>query len=353
MSVPGKFTAVLKGQPTRTLSVDFNPVSLKLTVSNTLQDDKPNAEALQNVRKSTTKLEMELVFDNTETGADVRKEKTGKLKSMGRPPTAKSTAIPQVTFEWGSFSFTGVIENLLETIDFFSVDGVPLRASVQLTMHSLALDAIKAAPKSDDAPAVSPPPALGKGATDTASRAGNAAAGRAVAAANGLETMRFTAGAGLAVGGGVALGGPVGFSAGASASASAGISAGAGFSAGASAGAGVSAGASASAGFSGGAGFSAGASAGASFGASTSAGVSASAGAFAGLGASKTFSAAGVAAAAGLSPDLLRPPVATFGVSANAGASFDLTGKVVASQSTGLQADVGVPRGAVATLRVI
>ncbi len=325
----GKFTARLKGYQDKSLIVDFNPASLKLTITNTLQDDKPGGEALQNVRKSATKLEMELVFDTTETGADVRNGKTVLLKKMGRPPTTKGTAIPQVTFEWGAFSFTGVIESMQETLDFFSAEGVPLRSTVQLTMQSLALDAITPPPKQEDpkpSPAVAQPPPAGLGTTKTATQAGNSGAGRLLAAANALESMRFTDGAGLAVDDTIPLGGPVGFST--SLSAGADMSVGAGFSAGA------------------------GGSAGASFGASASAGVSASAGAFAGLGVSKTFSAGALAGAAGLSPDLLRPPVDTLGVSANAGASFDLTGKVVATQSSGLQADVGAA-GASARLRVI
>ena len=47
-------------------------------------------EALQNVRKSTTKLEMELVFDTSETGADVRKEKSGVRRTWAGRPTSRA-----------------------------------------------------------------------------------------------------------------------------------------------------------------------------------------------------------------------------------------------------------------------
>jgi len=369
-------------RPAGKLEVHFNPASLKLSVNNTIQDDKPGTQGLQSVRKSATKLDLELLFDTTEAGKDVR-EDTGRLKQMGRPVGTKNPQLPMVTFEWGAFTFTGVIDSLQETIDFFSAEGLPLRSTIQLSMQSLDLDAMRTAPSPSTKPIVSRPPAAGQGATDTATQGGNPGAGRAVAAANGLDSMRFTGGAGLAVGGEVSLLGPVGFTAAAGAgfglSAGAGISAaaGAGFglSGGASAGFGLSGGASAGFGLSGGAsagfGLSGGASAGfglsggastgfgfsadasasasfgvssggdfamasASFGSSASAGVSASAGAFAGLGVSKSTSTT-----VSLDVERLRPLVPTFSVSAGADASFDATGRVTGSASAGLRADVG------------
>src|SRR5262245_36883067 len=124
MSEPARaqFSAKGAGAPTKPLTVQFNPSSLKLTISNTIQDDQPGSTALQNVRKSATKLDLELLFDTTETGADVRTD-TSVLKQMGRPAGTQNPALPMVTFAWGLFSFTGVIDSLQETIDFFSADG--------------------------------------------------------------------------------------------------------------------------------------------------------------------------------------------------------------------------------------
>lgn len=374
------FTAKGPGAPKDPLPVQFNPSSLKLTVSNTIQDDKPGNQGLQSIRKSATKLDVELFFDTTETGKDVR-EQTTQLKKMGRPPTIKNPSLPMVKFTWGVFSFTGVIESLQETIDFFSADGVPLRSTIQLGMQSLELDATEKASSSPTPPgtpfaqaldhSLVPPPPDGQGAQDTATKGGNPGAARAVAAANGLESMRFSAGAGLAVGGEVSLLGPVGFTAAAGAgfgiSAAAGAGAGLGLSAGgaagagfglaaggaaaganfgfsASAGAGFSFSADASAGAFAGAGFGEsavavagyGVAAGVSFGSSASAGVSASAGAFAGLGVSKS-----VALTTSLDVERLRPPVTTWTFSAGPGATFDATGRLIGSASPGLRADVG------------
>jgi len=39
-----------------------------------------------------------------------------------------------VLFEWGAYKFQGMMESYKETLDFFSPNGVPLRASVNITM---------------------------------------------------------------------------------------------------------------------------------------------------------------------------------------------------------------------------
>mgnify|MGYP006144076535 CR=1 FL=1 len=37
-------------------------------------------------------------------------------------------------FAWGSFLFNGLVDGIEETIDFFSPEGKPLRASISLTL---------------------------------------------------------------------------------------------------------------------------------------------------------------------------------------------------------------------------
>jgi hypothetical protein len=346
------------------LTVDFNPASLKLSVTNSLQGDPPNGQqsgtAVQQTRRSTAKLETELVLDSTESGQDVR-DKSKVLRAMARAKSWDDPASSRVTFKWGVLTFVGLIESLSETLDFWSGDGVPLRATVQITMQSIDFDlANPAATAPEPETAVAPVPS-GASTTDVAQRAGNAAAGPALAAANGLESMRMVAGGAIVVQGGVQLKAAAAFSAGASAgfggSASAGFGAGAsagfggsasaGFGAGASAGFGASAsagfGGSASAGFGGsasaGLGGSAGASAGAGFGASASAGVTAVGGAFSGIGVSKRLTTS-----MRLDPARLLPPPGTRAI--GTGASFDATGRVVATGSAGLSASVEGAAGA-------
>ena len=110
---------------------------LEYTITNTLQGGGGNRSA-QYVSQSTGKLSMELLFDTTDSGEDVRRhtEKVAKLMDPGgggnqsqqrKPP-------PIATFEWGAYKFEGIVESYKEKIDFFSSDGVPLRATINLTL---------------------------------------------------------------------------------------------------------------------------------------------------------------------------------------------------------------------------
>ena len=75
---------------------------------------------------------MDLVFDSTHTGEDVRID-TKKIAKFMDP---EDEVPPVVKFKWGTFIFQGMAEKYKETIDFFSASGVPLRASINLTMAS-------------------------------------------------------------------------------------------------------------------------------------------------------------------------------------------------------------------------
>ncbi len=318
--------------PGKGLSLDvmFNPASVKVTYTNKLQTDEAGgggkSSPKQSPQPSTAKLETELVFDTTDdflntsdasksikAGSDVR-DATSLISKMTVNPKAEKVSAPKhINFTWGRFAFRGVIESMTQTFDFWSAEGIPLRATVQLTLTSLdGVGSYLAKGTESVKIAFGTAPPNGALATVIAQLSGEIDAARKIAADNGLESMRMGNGGGsgddvgLAVGGGISLQAAAGFSAGASAGAGigfgigatasagagAGISAGAGFSAGAGAGIGFGASASAGAGF--------GASAGAGFGASAGAGFGASAGAFAGAGASAgAFAGASAFAGAG------------------------------------------------------
>ncbi|MDF2235426.1 hypothetical protein P2H44_22960 [Albimonas sp. CAU 1670] len=265
-------------------AVDFNPATLKVSLTNKLQDggEGGDGNAAQHTRSTTAKLEMELVFDSTETGADVR-DRTGPIKTMALVAVDAPTQPPRVSFTWGRFLFNGVIESLNETLEFWSAEGVPLRAALQVVMQQVGEAEIgdQVAPGAPERAAVRAAPEGGFGAAQVATDAGDPGAGRKVAADNGLENMRMPTGGALGVGGGVTLRAAAGFQASASASVGAGVSAGFGASAGAGIGGGAGFGASAGAGF--------GAGAGGGFGASATAGVSFGAGARASGGVSGGF----------------------------------------------------------------
>ena len=316
--------------------VDFNPATLEYAITVNTQGEGGGAQ--QTASSSSAKLNFELIFDSTDTGDDVR-GKTNKVERMlqtspGEGPNPPPQVLSEVTFEWGAFKFVGVVDSFKQTMDFFSENGVPLRATVTLSMSQpkYKFDQAAGATKAKtDQPFVLP----GGDPSTIAAEGGNPSAARGIAAANGLESLRAAASSGLSVGGGgVSIGAAAGFSAGASAGFGAGASASGGFGSGASASAGTGAGA--SFGVSGGASFGAGASAGfsADFGASSSAGVSAGAGAFGGLHASSSASSS-----ASFKTEKLFAAASAPGVAP--GALFDVTGRAIAQSSSTFKTNVG------------
>lgn len=308
------------------IDVHFNPTSLQLQLSNSLKDTDKQ-ERKQHTALTTTKLTMELQFDTTDSGANVLNT-TGRIQLLVAPRVpdqnrkSKKTPPPPpvVFFEWVGFTFQGIIESYNETIDYFSGSGIPLRSSVKLTLsqQNLAFEPSGNSdpPPNDDvsAPARSP--------SEAAEKAGDSSANRGIAAANGEESLRFSAGASLTVSGGVTLKPPSGFAS---------VGGGAGFGIGGGIGGGVNLG--------GGAGFSL--SAGASVGIDGGAGISglaklsATEGAFAGLRTNVSVSTPR------LNPSRLLPVSGSGVLATGSGASFQLGGRASVQGAAGLRADVG------------
>ncbi len=374
------------GERAEEIEVHFNPASLQYAITNTMKNEGRGNNRKQYVGESTGKLTMDLVFDTTRDGTDVR-DHTKKVAKFMEPKPEGSKKVPAIVeFRWGVYSFQGMVEAYKETIDFFAPTGVPLRAAINLTLArqdhvfdhgdttstfdtqgALETEPVEV-PNSPDSPGDGG--SGGQSASSAAAGAGDPRAGREIAADNGQESMRFGAGESLVVSDSVQLRGPAAFasgqagagvgvgagigggiSAGAGVSAGAGIgggiSAGAGVSAGAGIGGGISAGVSASAGVGGGVSMGAGASAGVSasagveggvsFGGRASAGVSASAGAFSGL----HGSARGAIRTSRLDPGRLIQRNESFGLTTDGGADFRPGGRAVIEGSASLKADVG------------
>jgi Contractile injection system tube protein len=381
--VKATLTALPDGDP---ICVHFNPASLVYTVENSSPQQGGDPKRRQFAAQFTGKLTMDLQFDTTDTGADVREvtnqvalfmqssadaNKGGKSGNGG----ANKPAPAVLSFSWGAYQFQGLMESFKETIDFFSADGIPLRAlvSIGLARQDNVFDPGSGA-STDVSGSLVPTPENGD-VGKISSQGGDQNATRALASANGIENPRFTGGASLNVSGGIQLNPAVAFVASASVSAGIGVSGGAGvgvsgglglsLTSGASVSAGVSIGASASAGVSAGVGtgVSGGVSAsagagislgvgvsvsstsggqvtlaaggGALFGSKASAGVAATQGAFAGL----EVGRATVSTTAQLDPLRMLPATVGSNVSASAGSSFGLGG--IALAKTGFSTDVG------------
>ena len=322
------------------VDVHFNPASLQLQVSNELKDTRNN-ERKQYVAKASAKLTMELQFDTTDTGADVT-QTTKKLQAFVAPPLNQQNQSqvppPVVVFEWGRVKFKGIAESYKETIDFFSANGVPLRASVNLTLSrqdQVFDDAPGTAPQDagpmDDDLALDTP---ATSAADVANAGESPDAARAVAQANGHENLRFGNGSPLTVSASITLKPPAAFAAGGIGSGmSGGIGIGAGIGIGVSGGVGIAAGGGIGAGAARGAGISVGASAGLS----GLAGLPATEGAFAGL----RVNARAGASTATLNTSRLMPQVRSATLSTDRNASFRVGGKATLDGAAGLRADVG------------
>ncbi|HEY0006829.1 MAG TPA: hypothetical protein VGB17_18765, partial [Pyrinomonadaceae bacterium] len=118
--------------------------------------------------QGTTRLTVQLWFDVTsimplgkESIADVRlltSEVAYFITAKPNPNGAKDPppAPPGVRFSWGTVLFDGVMESLDESLEFFSVDGVPLRASMNM---SIAQGKLSIEPPDDSAG----PPGLSAG----------------------------------------------------------------------------------------------------------------------------------------------------------------------------------------------
>lgn len=146
----------------KSLTVQFNPESLKLSYTNQVRE-QPNASssggggrrggnqsqgsaARQFVGTGTTKLAVQLWFDvAAATSApfivdDVRRITAQVLyfiKPKPAPAGARDTSQrtpPGLRFAWGTFLFDGIVEGMEENVEFFSPRGEALRASMAMTL---------------------------------------------------------------------------------------------------------------------------------------------------------------------------------------------------------------------------
>lgn len=286
------------------IPIHFNPVSLEYSITNTLQEHGEDKK--QYVAKSTAKLTMDLIFDTTDTGTDVRlhTQKIAKLMEPTQEIAGEKKAPEVVMFDWGTFQFRGMVESYKETIDFFAPGGVPLRAAINLslTRQEKVFENERNSAKNPQPEPLVTVPVAGETMTDIATTAGNPTAGRNAAAWNNQESMRFLSGA-IALSNSLPLNEPVAFT-------QENL---------------------------GGSGDFGGLSPGLPIGSQTSAGISASKGAFAGLRNSISRQRSNK-----LEPNRLLQRSPAFNYATGRNAQFQLGGQANIAGASGLNADVGV-----------
>jgi len=128
------------------INVQFNPSSLKVSLANTLEANSNgggNGSAAQFIDKSSSSLAIELMFDTTvksegiAANSDVRVQTQKIAEAFMKPIEGsdnKLLAPARCRFQWGAFKFIGMVGTYNETLDFFSPEGIPLRAKLGLSL---------------------------------------------------------------------------------------------------------------------------------------------------------------------------------------------------------------------------
>ena len=203
--------------------VQFNPDSLKVSFTNSIQQpsgsgDQNGPQAQQFVGAGSTKLAVTLTFDVTgefpeglNPEDDVRRltQKVAYfITPRGDPPAANPPTHyipPAVRFVWGSFSFDGMVESMEETLDYFSHEGRPLRATVALSITQQKITEFRFNP-ANNAPGVTRRGGAAPGTSPlTEAPSGSTLQGLASGGLSGSAGFGAAAqiGAGVSVGGGL------------------------------------------------------------------------------------------------------------------------------------------------------
>jgi hypothetical protein len=202
----------------KSVTVQFNPASLRVTYTNQVQThNQSNNASVQHVGRGSSKLNLELIFDismprgqDIESGnasgpaADDVRELTKEVAYFINPCATQEQqdqeqcVPPGTRFSWGSFFFDGIVESMDETLDLWSEDGRPLRATVTLSLTYQGIvvgynpNATPAPQSASPAPGRTPLQAARQGDSlqQMAARAGVGGNWKAIAAANGIENPR-------------------------------------------------------------------------------------------------------------------------------------------------------------------
>lgn len=115
--------------------VQFNPASLRLQLTNHSDGGRSRGrQAEQYLGTGATTLSMDLHFDTADTGENVQRL-TKRVEQFVLPvDRGGKQAPPRLRFHWGELVFDGLMSAINEDIDYFSPDGVPLRAKLAVTI---------------------------------------------------------------------------------------------------------------------------------------------------------------------------------------------------------------------------
>lgn len=197
------------------VEVQFNPETLKVSFANQLQtpsnsgDNSAGSAQRQYVGAGSTKLSLTLWFDvsaatDEKHRVDDVRRLTQEVIYFMTPKEAladpKQFAPPAVRFLWGQFKFDGMVDSLEESLEFFSSEGKPLRASIALGLSQQAIlkveyGAAGSLPGRSSAPGTQPLTSAPAGGSlqGLAAAAGAGVDWQSIARANGIENPRLLA----------------------------------------------------------------------------------------------------------------------------------------------------------------
>lgn len=117
------------------IPVMFNPPEYQLAKTNQFAEigiPGLGSSLLQFVRGSAQTLTMELFFDTTDRGLDVRQftALVINLTVIDR----ETHAPPRLLFLWGSLAFPCILESVTQRFDYFNARGLPLRARLSVVL---------------------------------------------------------------------------------------------------------------------------------------------------------------------------------------------------------------------------
>jgi hypothetical protein len=197
----------------KTVTVQFNPASLRVSYSNQVQtNDQSDSSSTQYVGKGSSKMSLELIFDvsmpagddgQSSPVTDVRKvtEEVAFFMTPKQDEANTERFIPPgVRFVWGTFMFEGIAESMDETLELWSEDGIPLRATVTMNLSQQGVvfgwNPSATPPPAGAGPGGAPGTAplqaarAGDSVQGLAARAGKAGDWKQIASANGIENPR-------------------------------------------------------------------------------------------------------------------------------------------------------------------
>ena len=139
----------------KTITCMFNPAeyTIRCTTRYARKPDREkNTQDMQYVEREGRELSLSLYFDtSTSNGGEMNQAVTDYTDDVVRLTDVDGDQHrpPAVSFSWGNLNFKGVITSLNQTFTYFGIDGMPLRAKIDLTISSISSEADgKAQPRS-------------------------------------------------------------------------------------------------------------------------------------------------------------------------------------------------------------